>query len=331
MASSTAGDSPQSNLRIGWIGLGSMGNAMAKNIHKHLISRGQQPLRFFNRTASRGDALESLGGTRCQSVAAVASESDVIFISASDDKAVESIIEQILSLGDSVAGKIVVDTTTIHPNTTKALALKLKDKGAEFAAIPVFGATPTAEEGKLIVAFAGLTAVYEKVSPFLKGVIAREVLVVGEEPEKATLLKAAGNFLMAGLMELIAEGHVFAEKTGLGSPTLEKLLELVFGTVAHSDSIRMTTGVYVPGKNEAPWSDLDLGLKDVGHGIDCAKQVDVELKVANAALENLNKAKKWSDENGGRKLDSSSLYGVVRQDAGLDFRTDLVKKRDGDE
>lgn len=139
------------------------------------------------------------------------------------------------------------------------------------------------------------------------------------------------NFLMAGLMELIAEGHVFAEKTGLGSPTLEKLLELVFGTVAHSDSIRMTTGVYVPGKNEAPWSDLDLGLKDVGHGIDCAKQVDVELKVANAALENLNKAKKWSDENGGRKLDSSSLYGVVRQDAGLDFRTDLVKKRDGDE
>ncbi|KAI1769367.1 hypothetical protein GGR53DRAFT_156192 [Hypoxylon sp. FL1150] len=330
MASSTTGDLPQSNLRLGWIGLGSMGNAMAKNIHKHLTSQGQQPLRFFNRTSSRGDALEALGGTRCQSVAEVASESDVIFISASDDRAVESIAEQILSLGGSIAGKIVADTSTIHPDTTKTLALKLREKGAEFAAIPVFGATPTAEAGELLVAFAGSAAVNEKVSPFLKGVIAREVLVVGEEPEKATLLKATGNFLMAGLMELIAEGHVFAEKTGLGSPTLEKLLELVFGTVAHSDSIRMTTGVYAPGKGEAPWSDLDLGIKDVGHGVDCAKQVGVELKVANTALENLNRAKKWSDENGGRKLDSSSLYGVVRQDAGLNFRTELVKKRDGE-
>lgn len=95
MASSTAGDSPQSNLRIGWIGLGSMGNAMAKNIHKHLISRGQQPLRFFNRTASRGDALESLGGTRCQSVAAVASESDVIFISVSPPSTIHHSISMI--------------------------------------------------------------------------------------------------------------------------------------------------------------------------------------------------------------------------------------------
>lgn len=136
---------------------------------------------------------------------------------------------------------------------------------------------------------------------------------------------------MAGLMELVAEGHVFAEKTGLGSPTLEKLLELVFGTVAHSDSVRITTGVYVPGRDEKPWSDLDLGIKDVGHGVDCAAQVGVELTVANTALENLRKAKQWSDANGGRKLDSSSLYGVVRQDAGLDFRTDFVKKRDGDE
>ncbi|XXG95703.1 hypothetical protein Hte_001973 [Hypoxylon texense] len=331
MASSTTNSPMQSDLRLGWIGLGSMGNAMATNIHKHLTSQGRQPLRFFNRTASRGDALEALGGTRCQDIAQVANESEIIFISASDDKAVESIIEQILSLGDGVAGKIVADTTTIHPDTTKALSLKLREKGAEFAAIPVFGATPTAEEGKLLVAFAGSTAVYEKVSPFLRGVIAREVFVVGEEPEKATLLKATGNFLMAGLMQLVAEGHVFAEKTGLGSATLEKLLALVFGDVAHSDSVRMTTGVYAPGRDGAPWSDLDLGIKDVGHGIDCAAQAGVELKVANTALENLRKAKKWSEENGGRKLDSSSLYGVVRQDAGLDFRTDLVKKRDGDE
>lgn len=68
-------------LRLGWIGLGSMGNAMAKNIHRNLVAQGLPPLRFFNRTASKGDALEALGGVRCASVAAVAVDSDVIFIS----------------------------------------------------------------------------------------------------------------------------------------------------------------------------------------------------------------------------------------------------------
>ncbi|GAW24999.1 hypothetical protein ANO14919_145970 [Xylariales sp. No.14919] len=323
MASTT-----DTSLRLGWIGLGSMGRAMAKNIHAYLQSQFGLFLRFYNRTASRGDALEALGGERCASVADLAARSDVIFISANDDSAVESIVEQIVSSGPELAGKIVVDTTTIHPNMTKGISEKLRAHGAQFAAAPVFGATPVAEQGKLLVAFAGPEKVYETIAPFLKGVIAREVLLVGEEPEKAMLLKTTGNFMMAGLMEIIAEAHVFAEKTSLDPSILEKLLELNFGTVAHSDSIRMTTGVYMPGHGEAPWSDLNLALKDVGHGVDSAKQVGVSLKVGNTALEHLKRAKVYSEENGQRPLDSSSLYGIVRQDSGLDFRTDYVKKRD---
>ncbi|KAI1650831.1 uncharacterized protein F4817DRAFT_312189 [Daldinia loculata] len=169
-----------------------------------------------------------------------------------------------------------------------ALAAKLKDRGAEFVAAPGFGATPVAAAGQLLSAFGGSKAVYEKVSPFLKGVIAREVLLVGEEPEKATLLKTTGNFLMASLMELN------------------------FGTVAHSDSVRMTTGVYVPGKDQTPWSGLDLAFKDVGHDVDCAARASVRLEVANTALEHLRRAKEYLERNRGRRLDSSSLYGRTR-------------------
>lgn len=86
----------------------------------------------------------------------------------------------------------MIPLTTIYPDITKALAAKLKDRGAEFVAAPGFGATPVAAAGQLLSAFGGSKAVYEKVSPFLKGVIAREVLLVGEEPEKATLLKTTG-------------------------------------------------------------------------------------------------------------------------------------------
>ncbi|KAI0975674.1 hypothetical protein F4678DRAFT_277336 [Xylaria arbuscula] len=314
--------------RLGWIGLGSMGNAMAKNIHTYLQSQPGAPLCFYNRTASRGDALEAIGGERCASVSELATRCGIVFISASDDAAVESIVEQIISSGPGLANKVIVDTTTIHPNTTKAISEKLGAHGARFAATPVFGATPVAEQGKLLIAFAGPDDVYDAIAPFLKGVVAREVLLVGKEPEKATLLKTTGNFMMAGLMEIIAEAHVFAEKTGLGADVLERLLELNFGTVAHSDSIRMTTGVYMPGKGETPWSDLNLALKDVGHGVDSAKQVGVSLKVGNTALEHLKRAKEYSDENGRRPLDSSSLYGIVRQDSGLDFQTNYVKKRD---
>ncbi|RYC64244.1 hypothetical protein CHU98_g1947 [Xylaria longipes] len=223
-------------LQFGWIGLGSMGNAMAKNLHAYLQSQSGTSLSFYNRTASRGDDLEQLGGERRASVADLAACSNVIFISASDDAAVESIIGQIISSGSKIAGKTIVDTTTIHPDTTKEISRKLQAHGAHFAATPAFGATPVAANSLLC----------------LQG---RKI-----------------NFVTAGLMEIIAEAHVFAEKTGLGSSALEKLLALNFGTVAHSISTRMTTGVYIPGNGETPWSDLNLALKDVGHGVDSATQ-----------------------------------------------------------
>lgn len=142
------------------------------------------------------------------------------------------------------------------------------------------------------------------------------------------MLKTTGNFIIAGLMEVIAEAHVLAEKSGLSGEVLEALIKENFGPLAYSDSQRMTTGVYMPGKGEQPWSGLDLGLKDVGHGISFAEDVGVKLEVGEVVVEHMKRAKEYAVTQGDRAMDSSSLYGVVRQDAGLDFETDLVKKRD---
>lgn len=100
-------------------------------------------------------------------------------------------MDQIINSGD-VNGKVIVDTTTVHPDTTQAVAATLASKGAQFAAMPVFGATPVAEAGQLLAGFAGSDAALAAVSPLLRGVIAREVLVVGQAPEKASLLKTTG-------------------------------------------------------------------------------------------------------------------------------------------
>jgi hypothetical protein len=78
-------------------------------------------------------------------------------------------------------------------------------------------------------------------------------------------------------------------------------------------------------------SDLHLAIKDVQHGIDTAKAVGTRLKVAEVAIENLKRARDYSEAHSGRALDSSSLYGIVREDAGLDFRNDIVRARPEEE
>lgn len=128
-------------------------------------------------------------------------------------------------------------------------------------------------------------------------------------------------------MELVAEAHVLAEKTGLGSQNLEALIEQQYGPLALSMSKRLTTGAYIPARGDRPWSDLNLALKDVGHGITCADQAGLKLEVAEVALKHLKEASEFSEAEG-RPLDSSSMYGVLRTQAGLPFETDFVKERD---
>lgn len=75
-------------------------------------------------------------------------------------------------------------------------------------------------------------------------------------------------------------------------------------------------------------SNLTLAIKDVGHGISCAQNAGTRLKTAEVALDHLKQAKEYADSKGGRDLDSSSMYGIIRRDAGLDFESDVVKERD---
>lgn len=137
------------------------------------------------------------------------------------------------------------------------------------------------------------------------------------------------NFVTAGMMELVAESHVLAEKTGLGVPAMEDLLGQQYGPLAHAISQRLSSGAYLPARDTRPWSDLDLAVKDVGLGIDSAERVGARLGVAEVAMKHLKEAQSYGQKEG-RKIDSSGLYGAVRMEGGLEFETELVKRRDGD-
>lgn len=191
----------------------------------------------------------------------------------------------------------------------------------------MFGPPPVARAGQLLVAIAGPTQAIEILTPYLQGVIARGVIRVGEDPSKALLLKSTSNFISAGLMYLLSEAHVLAEKANLPGPVLETLIEANFGAYAANTSKRLTSGSYMPALGQAPNSALELAFKDVGIGLGVAREQGVKLEIGELSMRAMEEAKAYGDERG-RKLDSHSVYGVVRKKAGLDFENKAVEERD---
>ena len=110
-----------------------MGSAMAGNLNRHLLKESQSPLHFYNRTASRGAFLAELGAHQEDSISTLVKRCDLIFLSVSDDAALLSTVDQVLGV-DQLIGKVVIDTTTVHPNTTKKVAVSLGERGASFLA-----------------------------------------------------------------------------------------------------------------------------------------------------------------------------------------------------
>lgn len=170
---------------------------MAVNLQKHLSRSGALSLRYHNRTMSRGEPLQAVGGVPCDSVGDLVSESDVIFMSLSDDNALTATLDTIIrgccgDGSDELSGKIVVDTSTVHPSSSARAGARLAQEGAKFVAAPVFGASPVAAEGKLLFILAGPDEAVQSISPYLVGVMGRGVIRLGEDVRQSSMLKTAG-------------------------------------------------------------------------------------------------------------------------------------------
>ncbi|RDW95289.1 6-phosphogluconate dehydrogenase family protein [Coleophoma crateriformis] len=311
--------------QVGWIGLGSMGIGMAKNLQKYLTSVSAPALIYTNRTISRGVPLDALGGVPVTSVTEVAQKSEIIFSCVSNDAVLHATADEIISAG--VKDKIYIDCSTVHPDTSVAVSEKISAAGGQFVAAPVFGASPMAEAGKLIFVVAGPSSATSKIEPYLKDVMGRSVISMGEVVSQSSLLKIAGNICVVSFMEVISEAHVFATKTGLGSEILETMIGDMFGPVLESYSKRLTSGNYAPEVGGKAGFDVQLAMKDARHALNCAETAGCRLEVSEVALKHMEKATTLVPE--GRQLDSSSMYGTLRVEAGLDFYTDKCLERDG--
>jgi len=285
---------------------------------KNLVEKGQldKPLIIFNRTKKRAadlsKSLPSGKSTVASSVEDAVSKSDIIFTCVGDDAAINETIDT--ALKGNAKGKLFVDCSTVHPDTTEGLAEKITAHGAEFVACPVFGAPAMADNGQLVCVLAGPKESVEKAKPYTKGVIGRAIVDFGgQSVGKATLLKVIGNTFILNMVETLSEGHVLAEKSGLGNDNLHQFIETMFPGPYTAYSTRMLSGDYY--KREEPLFAVDLARKDARHAMALAKAAGTRLKDVEVADAHLEQVKRHRGEKG----DIASIYGAVRQEAGLKF------------
>jgi 3-hydroxyisobutyrate dehydrogenase-like beta-hydroxyacid dehydrogenase len=181
-------------------------------------------------------------------------------------------------------------------------------------ACPVFGAPAAADNGQLICVLAGPEEAVAKVKQYTTGVIGRtNVDFTGQPARKATLLKVIGNTFILNMIETLAEGHVLAEKSGLGTENLHQFIETLFSGPYAAYSARMLSGEY--HKREEPLFAVDLARKDARHALALAKAAGTHLKDLEVADAHLAQVKEHMGERG----DSASIYGAVRKEGGLKF------------
>lgn len=301
--------------RVAWIGLGNMGRGMVKNI----VEKGTftSPLAIYNRTPARSEKLAStLPSDRTKVVTSIeeaVADADIIFTCVGDDKAITDTIDTALK-SPNVKGKLFVDCSTIHPDTTDKLAKTINNAGAEFVACPVFGALAMADNGQLVCVLAGPAAQVSKVKPFCKGVMGRAEIDFSDQPHgTASRLKIIGNTFILNMVETLSEGHTLAEKSGLGSANLHTFIETMFPGPYSAYSNRMIQGDYY--KRDEPLFNVDLARKDAGHALALAESSGAKMKAVEVGDAHL----KMVQEHMGNKGDIAGVYGAVRQEAGLKF------------
>lgn len=211
-------------MKIGLAGLGKMGTAMGLR----LIEQGHA-LTVWNRTPGRAGALVEKGAKEAKTPDGLAAGNDVVITMVFDDAAVEDVYsgrDGILSA--DVSGKVLVDMSTVRPQTARKVAAAAKVKGAGFLDAPVGGSVNPARDGKLLVLVGGEAADFAKAKPVLEA-LGRRVEHCG--PNGAgTLMKLAVNLPLMVYWEALGEAMTLGEAAGLDPARTLDILRDTSGT-----------------------------------------------------------------------------------------------------
>ncbi len=239
--------------RVGFIGLGIMGQGMAHNLLK-----ANFPLTVWNRTASKTESLAAASATVASSPAAVAATNDIIMICVSDTPDVEAVI---LGNGGVIegaqAGSLVIDCSTISPTATQNMAAALAERGVHMLDAPISGGSEGAAQGTLAIMVGGAEADFERALPVLQAV-GKQITHVGPTGAGQTV-KLMNQILVVGNALAISEALLFAQASGV---ELHQALEAVKSGAAGSWMLSYR-GPQILERDWRPGFTIDLQQKDL--------------------------------------------------------------------
>jgi 3-hydroxyisobutyrate dehydrogenase-like beta-hydroxyacid dehydrogenase len=288
---------------LGFVGLGAMGSEMVSR----LLDKGHA-VTGYNRTKSKAQRLLDRGMQWADSPRAVAAAADFTLSMVTNSAALTQVFDGPDGmLAGLSAGKILIDMSTVSPAVSRALADRVRQKGADMVDAPVSGSVLTLQQGKLSVMVGGRPETFERLKPVLLD-IGPKVTHVGDNG-LALVMKIATNLSLAVQMLAFSEGVLLAEKSGIARETA---VDVMTHSVIGSPMIQYR-GPFVLNMPEHAWFDVNMMQKDMLLALELGRQVEVPLPTTAAANEMLTAARGMGLAN----KDFAILFEVLARVSGV--------------
>jgi 3-hydroxyisobutyrate dehydrogenase-like beta-hydroxyacid dehydrogenase len=261
---------------IGFIGLGSMGHAMAENI----LKAGHR-VRVWNRSRERAESLAALGAEIVDTPAA-AFAGDAVFSMLADDAAAHAVFDAHL-LEHAPRDLVHVNMATVSVAAAENLAHQHAARGIHYVAAPVMGRPDAAAAGKLTIIAAGPAEALDRVQPIFDAV-GQKTWRLGSLPQHANVVKLAANFMLASAVETLGEASALLAGHGVAmTDFLDVVTNSVFpGPVYAGYGKLIAQGTYEPAQFKAR-----LGLKDVRLALAAADACSSPMPIASVVRDSL--------------------------------------------
>jgi len=289
-------------MKIGFIGLGRMGSAMAEN----LLKAGHD-VTVFNRSPEKSRPLVELGAHQASSIAD-ACTGDAVITMLADDTAVSNAV----LADDGIVKKlpkraIHISMSTISVTLSKELAQAHARAGQRFVAAPVFGRPEAAAAAQLFIVTAGEPATVGACQPLFDA-MGQKTLSIGTEPSAANLVKLSGNFLLASVIEALGEAVALIGKAGIDRHAFVDLLtSTIFPAPAYKTYGNLIAdNEFQPARFAAP-----LGFKDIRLTLAAAESLHVPMPVGSLLRDRFLRLL----ARGGENLDWAAIGGLAVHDA----------------
>ena len=288
--------------RIGFIGIGLMGQHMARR-----VLLGGYPLTIWNRTKDKARPLLEAGAAWADSPRAVAQVSDMVITMVTDSAASEQVATGPGGVLEGAhPGLVLIDMSSITPETSRAIAERAAACGVAMLDAPVTGAPRVAADGKLGIMVGGSRETFEHCRPLLQ-TMGVKIVYAGLNGMGSTL-KLVNNLILGVAIHASAEALVLAAKAGLDP---QAVIEITSVGGARTGAME-TRGPRMVKRDFSPHFSVNNMYKDLSNVLRLAEECGVSLPVTGTAREILRAAK----SQGKGELDSAVVMTVLEALAG---------------